>query len=153
MMGLRDQYRQPLRVLMAMVALVLLIACGNIAMLLAARNSARLREFSLRTALGGSTRRTAEIGIRMAIGAPRRHVVWMVVRDSLVVCAAGIVVGLPLAIAGSRFLESMLFGLTPRDPISYGAALAIVVALSIVASIIPARRAVSVDPMIALRSE
>jgi ABC-type antimicrobial peptide transport system permease subunit len=89
----------------------------------------------------------------MAIGAPRRPVVWVVVRDSLVVCAAGIVVGLPLAIAGSRFLESMLFGLTPRDPISYGAALAIVVALSIVASIIPARRAVSVDPMIALRSE
>jgi predicted permease len=99
------------------------------------------------------SRRTQEIGIRMALGARRDHVVWMVVRDSLVVCAAGIVIGLPLAIAGSRFLESMLFGLTPRDPLSYGAALAVVVVLAIVASFIPARRAVSVDPMVALRAE
>jgi predicted permease len=98
-------------------------------------------------------RRTPEIGIRVALGARRDHVVWMVVRDSLAVCCAGIVLGLPLAVAGSRFLESMLFGLTTRDPWSYAGALAAVIALAVVASLVPARRAVSVDPMIALRSE
>jgi putative ABC transport system permease protein len=59
----------------------------------------------------------------------------------------------PLAIAGSRFLESMLFGLSTRDPWSYAGALGAVTLLAIVASLVPARRAVSVDPMIALRSE
>ena len=98
-------------------------------------------------------RRTSEIGIRVALGARRDHVVWMVVRDSLIVCIAGIVLGLPLAVAGSRFLESMLFGVTTRDPWSYVGALAAVVLLAVVASVVPARRAVSVDPMIALRAE
>jgi predicted permease len=99
------------------------------------------------------TRRTPEIGIRVALGARRDHVVWMVVRDSLIVCLAGTLVGLPLAFAGSRFLESMLFGLTTRDPLSYGGALLAVTLLAAVASFVPARRAVSVDPMIALRTE
>ena len=99
------------------------------------------------------TRRTPEIGIRVALGARRDHVVWMVVRDSLGVCLAGMLLGVPLAIAGSRFLESMLFGLTTRDPWSYAGALAAVTVLTAVASLVPARRAVSVDPMIALRSD
>ena len=99
------------------------------------------------------TRRTPEIGIRVALGARRDHVVWMVVRDSLGVCLAGMLLGVPLAIAGSRFLESMLFGLSTRDPWSYAGALVAVTLLTVVASLVPARRAVSVDPMIALRSE
>jgi predicted permease len=99
------------------------------------------------------SRRTSEIGIRMALGAQRGSVVWMVVRDSLVVCAAGIVAGVPLAIAGSRYLETMLYGLTTRDIASYIAAIVAVAVLALVASLIPARRAVSIDPMIALRSE
>ena len=99
------------------------------------------------------SRRTPEIGIRMALGARRGAVLWMVVRDSLVVCASGIVAGVPLAIAGSRFLESMLYGLTTRDVVSYVGAVAGVALLALIASVIPARRAVSVDPMIALRSE
>jgi predicted permease len=99
------------------------------------------------------TRRTPEIGIRVALGARRDHVVWMVVRDSLGVCLAGVLLGVPLAIAGSRFLESMLFGLSARDPWSYAGALGAVTLLTVVASLVPARRAVSVDPMIALRSE
>jgi predicted permease len=98
-------------------------------------------------------RRTSEIGIRVALGARRAHVVWMVVRDSLGVCLAGMLLGVPLAIAGSRFLESMLFGLTTSDPWSYAGALGLVTLLAITASLVPARRAVSVDPMIALRSE
>jgi ABC-type antimicrobial peptide transport system permease subunit len=77
----------------------------------------------------------------------------MVVRDSLGVCLVGMLLGVPLAIAGSRFLETMLFGLSPRDPWSFGVALGAVTLLAIVASLVPARRAVSVDPIIALRSE
>jgi predicted permease len=99
------------------------------------------------------SRRTSEIGIRMALGAQRGRVVWMVVRDSLVVCAAGIAAGVPLAIAGSRYLETMLYGLTTRDIVSYIAAVIVVAVLALIASLIPARRAASVDPMIALRSE
>ena len=89
----------------------------------------------------------------MALDAGRDHVVWMVVRDSLGVCLAGMLLGVPLAIAGSRFLESMLFGLSTRDPWSYAAALGAVTLLTVVASLLPARRAVSVDPIVALRSE
>jgi predicted permease len=99
------------------------------------------------------SRRTSEIGIRLALGARQQDVVWMVVRDSLEVCVVGVVVGLPLAVAGSRFLESMLFGLTTRDPWTYVGALLGVAVVALVATLVPARRAVSVDPMIALRTE
>ena len=70
------------------------------------------------------SRRTAEIGVRMALGAQRQQVLWMVLRESLMVGAAGLAVGLPLAIAGARLLRSTLFGLGPNDPLSFGAALA-----------------------------
>jgi ABC-type lipoprotein release transport system permease subunit len=114
---------------------------------------ARCRHRAVRTLSYRVTRRTPEIGIRMALGASRDHVVWMVVRDSLGVCLAGMALGVPLAFAGSRFLESMPFGRSTRDPWSYAGALGAVTLLAGVASLVPARRAVSVDPMIALRSE
>jgi predicted permease len=98
-------------------------------------------------------RRTKEIALRMALGARRSQVLWMVIGDSLAVCIAGILVGLPLAIAGSRFLESILFGLTKYDPLSFTGALAAVAIVSVVASLVPAARAVAVDPMISLRAE
>ena len=99
------------------------------------------------------SRRTAEIGVRMALGAQRRQVLWMVLRESLMVGAAGLIVGLPLAIAGARLLRSTLFGLGPNDPWSFGAALAGIIVVTLFASLIPARRAASVDPMRALRME
>lgn len=99
------------------------------------------------------SRRTAEIGVRMALGAQRRQVLWMVLRESLLVGVAGLVVGLPLAIAGARLLRSTLFGLGPGDPFSFAAALAGIVLVTLIASLIPARRAASVDPMRALRME
>jgi ABC-type antimicrobial peptide transport system permease subunit len=89
----------------------------------------------------------------MALGAQRGQVLWMVLGDSLAVCTAGILVGLPLAIAGSRFLESILFGLTKYDPLSFTGALAAVAIVSLVASFVPAARAVSVDPMMSLRAD
>ena len=99
------------------------------------------------------SRRTREIAVRMALGARRGQVMWMVLGDSLTVCAAGIVVGLPLAIAGSRFLESILFGLTKYDPVSFTGALAAISGVSLIASFLPAARAVSVDPMTSLRTD
>jgi predicted permease len=99
------------------------------------------------------SRRTSEIGIRMALGAGRGQVLWMIVRESLVVAIVGIAIGVPLAIVGSRWLASTLFGLTPGDPISFGIALAAVALVTIGASLAPARRAATLDPMRALRSE
>jgi ABC-type antimicrobial peptide transport system permease subunit len=99
------------------------------------------------------SRRTAEIGVRMALGAERRQVLWMIMRESLIVALAGMAVGLPLAIGGSRLLESTLFGLTPGDPLSFAGALLAIAAVVIGSSLIPARRASSVDPMVALRYE
>ena len=99
------------------------------------------------------SRRTAEIGVRMALGAQRDQVLWMVLRESLLVCAVGIAVGLPAAIACSRLLGSMLFNVSPFDVLSFVAALAGVSAVTLTAAALPAHRASSVDPMIALRYE
>lgn len=98
-------------------------------------------------------RRTAEIGVRMALGAQRYHVLWMILRESLLVCAAGVAVGLPAAIAGSRLLGSMLFNLSPTDPFAFLWALAGILLVTLGATFLPAQRASSVDPMVALRHE
>ena len=99
------------------------------------------------------SRRTAEIGVRMALGAQRGQVLWMVLRESLIVCAAGIAVGLPVAILCSRLLRSMLFNLSPFDPLAFVIALAGVCLVTLLATAIPARRASSVNPIVALRYE
>ena len=99
------------------------------------------------------SRRTAEIGVRMALGAQRRQVLWMVLRESLAVSVAGIIVGLPLAVAGARVLRSMLFGLGPGDPLAFAAAILGLATVVLAASLIPAQRAAQVDPMVALRCE
>jgi predicted permease len=98
-------------------------------------------------------RRTTEIGVRMALGAERWHVLWLVVRESLALCAAGAVVGLPAAIVGVRLLKSMLYGLQPWDPATFVLALLGIALVAVAASLIPARRAASVDPVVALRAE
>lgn len=98
-------------------------------------------------------RRTNEIGIRMALGAERREVLWMILRDSLILVAAGLLVGLPLAWFTSKLMASMLYNLSAHDPLSFIAAGLGVLAVSIVAALIPARCAASVEPMQALRTE
>jgi predicted permease len=97
--------------------------------------------------------RTAEIGVRMALGAQRSQVVWMVLRDSLILTAIGIAVGVPMAGLVSRALASTLYGVKPYDVFSYSLAVYGVVIVALAASLIPARRAASVDPLTALRSE
>lgn len=98
-------------------------------------------------------RRTMEIGVRMALGAQRGQVVWMTLRESLFVVLAGVVLGLPLAYGGATLLRSTLFGLEPTDPLTFAVAVAGITLVALAASLIPARRAASVDPMIALRYE
>jgi len=97
--------------------------------------------------------RTVEIGVRMAAGARRGQVVWMVLHDSLMLTAVGVVIGVPLVSLIAKALASALYGVKPYDGLSYLLAVCGVALVAIVASLIPARRAASVDPLNALRAE
>ncbi len=99
------------------------------------------------------SRRTKEIGIRMAIGAQRAQVMRMVMRESIVPAAGGVVIGVPLAILASRALTSFLYGVELLDARTYFAVALLLPAIAMVAAWIPARRAMRVDPMTALRHE
>jgi predicted permease len=101
----------------------------------------------------GVARRTPEIGLRMALGAQRGRVQWMILRESLVLAGAGVLVGVPGALAGTHVLQSLLFGLAPRDPATLAASAVSMFALAALASYVPARRAARVDPLVALRAE
>jgi predicted permease len=98
-------------------------------------------------------RRTAEIGVRMALGAERRQVLWMVFRESLYLGLAGSCIGLPLAIVSARALRSVLFGVGFLDPSTIVGAVLGIILVTLGASYLPARRATKVDPMLALRHE
>jgi predicted permease len=98
-------------------------------------------------------RRTREIGIRMALGARRRQVQALVIRDSAIVAGAGLVIGIGGAVWSSRLFEGMLFGITPLDRTTYAAVAAAFAAIAMLAAVIPARRASAVDPVLALRTE
>lgn len=98
-------------------------------------------------------RRRLEIGVRMALGAARGQVLWMVLRDCLLLVIAGLAAGLPLAWFGSKLMGSMLYRLSAHDPLSFVAAALGVLAVSMGAGLLPARRAASVEPMEALRTE
>jgi predicted permease len=98
-------------------------------------------------------RRTREIGIRMALGARRGIVIWMVLREVCVLAALGLAISLPIALGTSRLIESFLFDVKPNDPRALALAVAILLSAALVAGYGPARRAARVDPMIALRHE
>jgi putative ABC transport system permease protein len=99
------------------------------------------------------TLRTHEIGIRMALGAQRSSILRVVMRDAAIVLTAGIAAGLLGAIWITRLVKGLLFGLTPNDPVTMALAIAAMVMVAFVATYIPARRAMKVDPMVALRYE
>jgi putative ABC transport system permease protein len=97
--------------------------------------------------------RTQEIGVRLALGADRLQVLSLILRRGLLLTAVGIAVGLAGAIAGARYLQSMLFGIEPRDPATFLAVATGFAVVALLASYLPARRATKVDPMEALRTE
>jgi len=99
------------------------------------------------------SRRTHEIGVRMTLGAQQQNVRWMVLRDALSLGIIGIAIGIPCALAAGRLLASMLFGVSSSDVPSAAAACLLLLAVSLTAGYLPARRAMRVDPMVALRHE
>ena len=122
----------------------LCLVFGGIALLLAAIGLYGVLSY-------GVAQRTGEIGIRMALGATRGDVLSLVVRQSLLVVAAGVAVGFPLALAGARFIRTFLYGLTPTDAGTLLGATAVLLSAAAIAAYIPARRAAHVDPVVALR--
>jgi predicted permease len=98
-------------------------------------------------------RRTSEIGIRLALGAARGAVVWMVLREVLVLATAGLVVSLPTAFAASRLIKSLLYGIRPTDPGALIFAAAVLLGAVLLAGYVPARRASRIEPIIALRHD
>jgi ABC-type antimicrobial peptide transport system permease subunit len=98
-------------------------------------------------------RRTNEIGLRLALGAQRGDVLGLWLREAGALVAIGIVLGLPAALAATRWIESFLFGLTPTDPLTIAGAIVVLGAVALLAAYLPARRAANLDPMEALRYE
>ena len=99
------------------------------------------------------TRRTNEIGIRMALGAGRPKMLWMVLREILILVSIGVVIGVPVTLAGNRLVSNMLFGLSPTDPLTLVGATVLLLIVAAIAGYLPARRASLIDPMVALRYE
>jgi predicted permease len=99
------------------------------------------------------TRRTSEIGIRLALGATPGHVLRMVLKESLVLALAGIAIGVPIAFLVTRFISTVLFGVGAADPLTIAMAIALMIAVATLAALLPARRASKVDPLVALRYE
>jgi len=97
--------------------------------------------------------RTNEIGIRLALGATRAGVLGMILRESILLVTLGIVIGVPASLAATRLISAMLFGVSASDPSTVTAAAALMIAVTLLAGYLPARRASSVDPMLALRYE
>lgn len=97
--------------------------------------------------------RTNEIGIRMALGAEQSRVLWMVLREILILATSGVGIGVPIALAGDRLISNMLYGLKPTDPITLIGATIALLTVAAIAGYLPARRASLVDPMVALRYE
>lgn len=101
----------------------------------------------------GVASRTNEIGIRMALGAQTRNVLTLILREAVLLVCVGLIVGIPLALYVTRFAATLLFNLSPADPVSLSIAGAVLMIVALVAGYLPARRATKVDPLVALRDE
>jgi len=99
------------------------------------------------------TRRTSEVGIRMALGATPANVAWPILREAILLAVLGIVIGLPVVLALARLMLSLIYGIEPRDPVSIAVAAGALLVVAVTAAWLPARRAAKTDPMEALRYE
>jgi len=125
---------------------MLLGVFGGVALLLATLGLYAVMAYTV-------ARRTREMGIRMALGAARRDVLGLIVRDGMRLAGVGIVIGLALAAGLTRIVRRFLYGVTPTDALTFAAVAALLTGVAILASWAPARRATRVDPVIALRAE
>ena len=98
-------------------------------------------------------RRTGELGVRFAIGATRVQVLWMVLRESIVLALTGLAIGIPAVLVASRLVSGLLFGVAPNDPATIAAAVAVLIGVATLAGLVPAWKASRVDPIVALRQE
>ena len=105
------------------------------------------------TVTSNVARRTSEIGIRMALGAPARRIIRLVMTETLVATALGLAAGLALSFAIARYAKTLLYGIEPTDPVALGLAMAALLLCGFVAVLIPARRATRVDPLAAVRQD
>jgi ABC-type antimicrobial peptide transport system permease subunit len=125
---------------------VLLGAFAGLALLLAAIGIFGVLSYAM-------AQRTRELGIRLALGAQRTDVLWLVARETAPMVAGGVVVGLVAALGLTRFVRTMLYEIPPNDPTTFAGVAITLSAVAVVAALVPARRASRVDPVIAIRSE
>jgi putative ABC transport system permease protein len=99
------------------------------------------------------TERTREIGVRLALGAQKSNILRIILQQGLQLAVAGAVIGLVCALIVSHLMASFLYGVKPTDPLSFGGVAALFVGIALLACYLPARRAMKIDPMVALRHE
>ena len=126
--------------------MTLLVIFAGVALLLAAIGIYGLMAYSVQ-------QRTQEIGIRMALGASAQDVRKMVMKQGIVLALAGVFIGVAVALALTRLMTSLLYGVTPRDPVTMVSVAFILIAVALAATYLPARRASQMDPVESLRYE
>jgi predicted permease len=124
----------------------LLVFFGGFALMLACIGLHGVMSYSVE-------RRTSELGIRVALGARRAQVGWLIMRDVIAITCVGLALGIPATLAAARTVRALLFGVEPADPLSLGAGAVILLTVALAAAYAPARRALRVDPLVALRRE
>ena len=130
----------------ARIAAIMLGGFGALAVILAATGLYGLLAYAI-------SRRTREIGIRVAIGASRSNVLSLVLRRALVIVVVASLLGATLALAAGRLFSPILYGVSPRDPATYIASLALMAIVALLAAYVPARRALTIEAAVALRDE